>query len=171
TERRTAQRNSQVRARAREAALVLDEARAQLSRAKCEAAMLSLHGIDSQDTSAETRAEIDRVTRHATDLASLLERIDQQRAEIDRHTAANNLSYACRLSQRLARDNPQLPRLADEAIDRERDLWRWIAMGARDLAAAYRRLTLKESTAQQLSQLDVETARLTTQRQAADEPI
>jgi hypothetical protein len=111
------------------------------------------------------------VLRHAADLIGLLEWIDQQRAEIERYYAANNLSYACRLSQRLARDNPQLPRLAEEALDRERDLWRWIAMGARELAAAYRRLSLKEGTAQQLSQLDVEAARLTTQRQAADEPI
>ncbi len=171
TERRNAQRNSQSRARAREAALALDEARAQLSRPKCEAALRGLQALDTHDISAETRTEIERVIKHAVDLNGLLERIDQQRAEIARHYAANNLSYACRLSQRLARDNPQLPRLAEEAIDHERDLWRWIATGARELAAAYRRLSLKEGTAPQLSQLDIETARITTQRQAADEPI
>ena len=83
--------------------------------------------------------------KHAADLIGLLERIDQQRAEIERHYAAANLSYACRLAQRLAHDNPQLPRLAEEALDRERELWRWIAMGARELATAYRRLSLKEA--------------------------
>jgi hypothetical protein len=171
TERQAAQRNSQARARTREAALAINEARAQLSRAKCDAAIRGLHAFDTHDISAETRVEIDRVLKHAADLTGLLERIDQQRAEIERHTAANNLSYACRLAQRLARDNPQLPRLADEALDRERELWRWIAMGARELAAAYRQLSLKEGTAQQLSQLDVAAARITTQRQAADEPI
>jgi hypothetical protein len=170
-ERRNAQRNSQARARAREAALALDEARAQLSRAKCEAALHTLHALDTQDISAEIQLEIDRVLKHAAELTGMLERIDQQRAEIERHTAANNLSYACRLAQRLARDNPQLPRLAEEALDRERELWRWIAMGARELAVVYRRLSLKEGTAQQLSQLEVEAARLSTQRQAADEPI
>jgi len=170
-ERRNAQRNSQARARAREAALALEEARAQLSRAKCEAALRGLHALDTHDISAETRLEIDHALTHATDLIGLLERIDQQRADIELYYAANNPSHACRLSQRLGRDNPQLPRLAEEALDRERDLWRWIAMGARSLAAAYRRLSLKEGTAQQLSQLDVEAARLTTQRQAADEPI
>lgn len=170
-DRRAAQRNGLARTRAREAALAIDEARAQLSRAKCETALRGLHALDTHDLSAETRLELDRVLRHAADLASLLERIDQQRAEIERHYLAANLSYACRLSQRLARDNPQLPRLAEEAIEHERELWRWIAMGARELAATYRRLTLKEATAQQLSQLEVDAARLTTQRQAADEPI
>jgi hypothetical protein len=171
TERRAAQRNSQARARAREAAQALDEARAQLSRAKCEAALRGLQALDTHDISAETRAEIERVIRHATDLNGLLERIDQQRAEIDRHFTNGNLSYACRLAQRLARDNAQLPRLAEEALDRERELWRWIALGARELAVAYRQLSLKAGTAQQLSQLEVEAARISTQRQAAVEPI
>jgi hypothetical protein len=171
TERRAAQRNSQARARAREAALAIDEARAQLSRSKCEAAIRSLQALDTHGISAEARAEIERVLKHANELSGLLERIDQQRAEIERHSATNNPSHACRLAQRLARDNPQLPRLAEEALDRERELWRWIAIGARELAATYRRLALKEATAQQLGQLDVEAAQLTMQRQAADEPI
>ncbi|MEO7910547.1 MAG: hypothetical protein ABIV47_12935, partial [Roseiflexaceae bacterium] len=171
TERRAAQRNSQTRARTREAALAIDEARAQLSRAKCEAAIRALKSLDTHDISAEARAEIDRVLKHATDLSSVLEQIDQLRAEIERHSATNNFSYACRLAQRLARDNPQLPRLAEEALDRERELWRWIAISAHELAAIYRRLSLKEGTAQQLGQLDIEAAQITTQRQAADEPI
>jgi hypothetical protein len=170
-DRQIVQRNSVARARARDAAQAIDEARAQLSHARCEEAIRSLHGLDTQDISAETRLEIDRLLKRAAELTALLERIEQQRAEIERHHAAGNLSYACRLAQRLARDNPQLPRLAEAAIDRERELWGWIANSARELAAAYRRLSLKESTAQHLSQLDVEAARLTTQRQAAEEPI
>jgi Protein kinase domain len=171
TKRRNAQRNSQARARTREVALAIDEARMQLNRAKCAAALRALHEVDTQEVSADTRLEIDRALKHATELTGLLEQIEQQRAEIERHYGANNWSYACRLAQRLAHDNPQLPRLAEEVLDRERELWRWMAVGARELAAAYRRLSLKEGTALQIGQLEVEAARLNAQRLTADEPI
>jgi hypothetical protein len=170
-DRQIAQRNSQARARARQAAQAIDEAGAQLNSARCEAVLRELRALDGHDLTPEIRLEIERVIRHGAELSEILERIDQQRAEIERHDAAGNWGYACRLAQRLAQDHPQLPRLAHEATERERNLWREIALGAQELAVSYRRLSLKEGTAQLQSQLDVEVARLTTQRQAAEEPI
>lgn len=171
TDRRAAQRNNQARARAKEAAQAIEQARAQLSQAKCEEALRELRALNTHETTAELKQEVERLLRRAADLSGQIERIDQQRAEIERHFAAANWSYACRLAQRLAQDNPQLPRLAEESLDRERNLWGAITIGARELASYYRRLSLKEGSAQLLSQLDVEAARLMAQRQAADEPI
>jgi hypothetical protein len=169
-DRRAGVKNGHARARLQEAAAALDEATAQVSQARYDDAVRLISSLDEHSLAPEVREELRQLAERAEALGDVLVRTAQQMAEIEQARAANDLSTALRLARRLSIDNPQLPHLADEVATLEQDLWVDIANNARQLAEEYARLTLKQATADRLSELDTRAIRLKSQRQAADRP-
>jgi hypothetical protein len=169
-ERRAGLKNGHARARLQEATTAIDEAAAQISRARYDDAARLLATLDEHSLDPEVREELRHLVERAEALGEVLERTAEQMAEIERARQARDFSTALRLARRLAADNPQLPQLADEVVAVEQELWTEIAGAARQFIDDYGRLTLKQSTAKRVSELDVQVIRLYSLRQAADRP-
>jgi hypothetical protein len=169
-ERRAGLKNGHARARLQEATSAIDEAAAQISRARYDDAARLLATLDEHSLDPEVREELRHLVDRAEALGEVLGRTAEQLAEIERAREARDLSTALRLARRLAADNPQLPQLADEVVAVEQELWTEIAGAARQLIDDYGHLTLKQSTAERVSELDIRVIRLNSLRQAADRP-
>lgn len=158
--------SGQIRARIQSARALVDEARQQLSAAACESAAQLLREIEAQALTPQAREELDAALAQAGDLSRALARVAERRDEVARAVAARDLGGACRLAQQLALDFAQLPRLAEEAVAIEQELWAQLSGQARELAAEYDRLSLRHGAAAHLSDLEARGARLVAQRRA-----